>query len=82
MIAFLGDPWRVAFLTLAVLALAAWVLNGASVPHLPTGLLGVLGGEITAALAFIVATTEAARARGRHAGAKHRNTTTNGDHRA
>lgn len=86
MIAFLGDPWRTAFLTVAVLALAAWFLNGHHAPHLPAGLLGVLGGQLAAAAAFWIATTEAARAiaraRGRHTGAQHRTTTTNGDHHA
>lgn len=47
---------------LAVLALTVWLLNGASVPHLPLELLHTLGAELLTALLVIVATEETTRA--------------------
>lgn len=63
MIVFLSSPWRTAALTVAVLVIAVWVIDGHHLPHLhlPTGLLSTLAAPLLAALVWIVATTEAER---------------------
>jgi hypothetical protein len=74
-IVFLSSPWRTAALTVAVLVIAVWVIDGHHLPHLhlPTGVLSVLAAPLLAALMFIVATAEAERlANRRRAGGERR----------
>lgn len=53
----------------AVLAFTVWAIDHL---HLPLDAVHTLAAQTVTAFAFIVATTEAARARGRHTGAQHR----------
>jgi hypothetical protein len=76
-ITLLANPWLTGFATAAVLALEVWVLNGAHLPHLPSGLSSALAVGLLTALVLIVGTTETERLTNRRTS----RTTTNGDHR-